>query len=60
MSDGPILVEVIEAEIRIKTEIPALKVWAVNAEVFAGVVPPPMKTAYCHSGWVKSSLRCTT
>ena len=31
--------EVIEAEIRIKTEIPALKVWAVNAEGFAGVVP---------------------
>jgi hypothetical protein len=36
----PILVEVIEAEIRIKTEIETLKVWAVNAEgFFAGVVP---------------------
>lgn len=36
----PILVEVIKARIQIKTEIPGLKVWAVNAEgFFAGVVP---------------------
>ncbi|HHW09666.1 MAG TPA: hypothetical protein GXX29_06810 [Firmicutes bacterium] len=36
----PILIEVIEAEIKIKTEIPNLKVWAVNAEgFFAGVIP---------------------
>ncbi|MGI6538121.1 MAG: hypothetical protein ACOX22_07300 [Caldicoprobacterales bacterium] len=36
----PILVEVIEAEICIKTEIPTLRVWAVNAEgFFAGVIP---------------------
>jgi hypothetical protein len=36
----PILVEVIEAEIHLKTEISTLKVWAVNAEGFyAGAIP---------------------
>ncbi|MGE5557990.1 MAG: hypothetical protein ACM3WV_05185 [Bacillota bacterium] len=36
----PILIEVIEAGIRIKTEAENLRVWAVNAEgFFAGVVP---------------------
>jgi len=36
----PILVEAVEAEVRLETEVPALKVWAVNAEgFFAGVVP---------------------
>ncbi len=36
----PILVEVVEAEIHLKTEISTLKVWAVNAEgFFAGVIP---------------------
>lgn len=36
----PILIEVIEAEIRIKTKVENLKVWSVNAEgYFAGVIP---------------------
>jgi len=36
----PILVEVIEAEIKIRTEVNNLKVWSVNAEgFFAGVIP---------------------
>lgn len=40
VGNAPILVEVIEAEIRIKTELDNLRVWAVNAEgYFAGVVP---------------------
>jgi len=40
IGQAPILVEVIEAEISIKTEIPNLRVWAVNAEgFFTGAVP---------------------
>ncbi len=36
----PILVEVIEAEIGIKTEVSGLRVWSVNAEgFFTGVIP---------------------
>ena len=36
----PIQVEVIEAEIKIRTDVKNLKVWSVNAEgFFAGVIP---------------------
>ncbi len=36
----PILIEAIEAEIRIRTDVEGLKVWAVNAEgFFAGEIP---------------------
>lgn len=45
----PILVEVIEAEISLETEIQNLKVWAVNAEgFFIGVVPSEYR-----DGWLR-------
>ncbi len=44
---APIIAEVIEAEIRIKTDRPELKVWGVNAEGFyAGKIPTEYKDGY--------------
>jgi hypothetical protein len=47
--ESPILVEVIEADIILKTSRNDLKVWSVNAEgFFVGVAPSEYKDGFLH------------